>query len=180
MAATEPWRNPRPAPNVDEVRQRVPPGTMLLSALRAWWPALVWACLIFTMSTDSFSSDHTSRFIEPAIRWLMPWLNGDQLYLIHHIIRKCAHFVEYFIFFVLVFRGVRGARRGWQWSWALLAWFIAAAYSATDEFHQVFVPSRGASAWDSLLDSTAALVALGLLFVLYRLSVRPQSAEKRV
>jgi VanZ family protein len=176
MAGTEPWRNPRPAPNLDEVRQRVPPGEMLFSALRVWWPALLWAVFIFTMSTDSFSSDHTSRFIEPVLRWLMPSLTVHEIEVVHHIIRKCAHFVEYFIFFVLLFWGVRGTRRGWHWSWGLLAWLIAAVYSALDEFHQVFVPSRGASAWDSLLDSTAALVALGLLFLIYRMSMREHSA----
>jgi VanZ family protein len=45
---------------------------------------------------------------------------------------------------------------------------IAAVYSGLDEFHQVFVPSRGPSPWDSLLDSTGALVALLTLFFLYR------------
>jgi VanZ family protein len=45
---------------------------------------------------------------------------------------------------------------------------IAALYSALDEFHQTFVASRGPSAWDSLLDSTGALVALFTVFFLYR------------
>jgi len=34
-------------------------------------------------------------------------------------------------------------------------------YAGTDEFHQRFVPSRQASGWDVLLDSTGA--AMGLL-----------------
>jgi VanZ family protein len=47
-----------------------------------------------------------------------------------------------------------------------------------DEVHQIFVPSRGPSPWDSLLDSTGALVALFVLFLLYRrfLRVRPDES----
>lgn len=166
--ATEPWRNPRPAPNLDEVRYRVPPQSMILALLRAWWPALVWSSLIFFASTDSFSSDHTSRIIVPVIHWLFPTMSAGGIELLHHLVRKSAHFVEYFIFFMLVYRGIRGGRKGFHWSWAFIAWGIAAVYSLSDEFHQTFVESRGASILDSLLDSVAALVALFVLFFVYR------------
>ena len=56
------------------------------------------------------------------------------------------------------------------------AWFNAAAYSALDEIHQSFVASRTASALDSLLDSTGALVALVVLFLFYRLFLRSRPA----
>jgi VanZ family protein len=173
--STEPCRNAPPAPFLDEVRQRVSTRALSLTLLSAWWPALLWAAFIFVMSTDSFSSAHTSRFFEPLLRWLFPPLTAGQFEIIHHIIRKSAHFVEYFIFFLLLYRGVRitgGARAGWHWSWALWAWLIAAGYSALDEVHQIFVPSRGPSAWDSLLDSTGALIALLVVFCLYRRIVR--------
>ena len=187
MSTTEPWRNPRPAPNLDEVRQRVSPQSMLFALLQAWWPALLWAVFIFFMSTDTFSSPHTSRFFEPILHWLIPSLTDDQFDIIHHFIRKSAHFTEYFIFFLLLYRAVRSTRpwrshswlrsstqpspRPWQWSSALVAWLIAATYSALDELHQIFVPSRGPSPWDSLLDSTGALIALLILFILYRRSL---------
>ena len=54
---------------------------------------------------------------------------------------------------------------------------IAAGYSALDEIHQSFVASRGASAWDSLLDSVSALVAVVVVYLFYRLR-RP--AESRI
>lgn len=176
MSTTEPWRNPRSAPDLDEVRHRVPPKHMISGWLRAWWPALLWATIIFLASTDSFSSENTSRFIEPLLCWLFPTTPHDTLDYIHRLIRKAAHFVEYFILFVCIYRGFRRSRPGWRWSWALAAWFIAAVYSALDEFHQTFVASRGPSAWDSLLDSTGALVALLTLFLLYRRFQRPRAS----
>ena len=158
----QPWRNPRPAPELNELRERVP---LIPAWLRAWWPAIVWAGCIFTLSTDPFSSDNTSRIIVPIIHWLFRSLTPDQLDVIHHFIRKTAHFSEYFVFYVLLFRGVRGARVGWRWTWALAALSIAAGYSALDEIHQAFVTSRTASPWDSLLDSIGAFVATIVLFL---------------
>ena len=155
------------------------PGTAGRSFLRAWWPALVWAGLIFMMSTDSFSSAHTGTIIERALLWVFPAWSAERLDSAHHVIRKCAHFGEYFIFFLLLYRGIRnyrGTNGGWHWSWAVSAWLIAAGYSVLDEVHQIFVPSRGPSAWDSMLDSTGALIALIVLFFLYRRFLRRPNA----
>jgi VanZ family protein len=130
-----------------------------MSRLRFWLPALAWAGLIFTLSTDAFSGAHTSRIIIPLLHWLLPRASESTLELAHAVIRKCGHFVEYFILGLLVFRAVRGPERGWKLRWAAIALAIAAAYSASDEFHQSFVPSRGPSAWDSLLDTASAALA---------------------
>jgi VanZ family protein len=128
--------------------------------IRAWWPALLWAGLITFASTDTFSSVNTGFVLELVVRWFDPTISSRHLDAIHLFVRKSAHFAEYFIFYVLVYRGIRGRRSGWRWSWGWCAWVIAAAYSVLDEFHQSFVASRTPSAWDSLLDSAGALAAL--------------------
>lgn len=143
------------------------------SFLRAWWPALLWAAVIFSLSTDTFSAEHTATVFWPILHWLIPNLTDDRFKIIHQLIRKSAHFTEYFIFCVLLYRGVRGQRSGWRWLWGLSAWFAAAIYSALDEIHQAFVASRTASPYDSLLDSIGALVALFVLYLYFRLR-RPQ------
>jgi VanZ family protein len=86
--------------------------------------------------------------------------------MLHEFIRKASHFCEYFIFGVLLFRAVRAPNEGWQWRWAFLAILLAAFYASSDEIHQIFVPSRGASAWDALLDSFGATVAQLVLWVM--------------
>jgi VanZ family protein len=164
----QPWRNPRPAPQLDEIRHRVPVKYFLPQFSRSWWPALLWACIIFSLSTDSFSPEHTASILFPFFHWMMPTLTVDQFEPMHHVIRKSAHFVEYFIFCVLLFRGVRAGRPGWRWTWGLAALSIAAVYSALDEVHQAFVASRTASPWDSLLDSVGAFVATVALFLWFR------------
>ncbi len=164
----QPWRNPRPAPSLPEVQPRLA-SSLIPAWLRAWWPALLWASLIFFLSTDLFSQEHTSGIIEPLIRWLLPHLSHRQVVHIHHIIRKCAHFTEYFIFCVLLFRAIRGARIGWRWTWGITALIIAASYACLDEIHQAFIASRTATPWDSLLDSIGAFFAYLALFTWFHL-----------
>ncbi len=168
MPGSEPWRNPRPAPALEEIRARVPAKSMIPGWLRAWWPAVVWGCLIFAASTDSFSAAHTGSILGTILHWFHRDLTEDQFDFIHHVIRKTAHFTEYFVFYLLLFRAFRGDRHGWKLSWASAALFVAAAYSALDEIHQSFVASRTASVWDSLLDSTGAFAALIIVFLFYR------------
>jgi VanZ family protein len=127
--------------------------------LRPWILPVLWAALIFTASTNLFSSTNTSRVILPLLHWLLPRAPQSTLESIHGLIRKCGHITEYFIFGVLLVQAVRGPRRGWQLRWALIALLIAAGYSGLDEWHQSFVPSRTASPWDSLLDTSAAATA---------------------
>ena len=136
--------------------------------VRVWWPALLWAAVIFIMSTDQFSAQHTSRIIEPIIRWFKPDLTAHQFLVIHHYIRKTAHFTEYFVFCLLLYRAIRGVRTGWRWVWGLSALFIACGYSALDEIHQAFVASRQASPYDSLLDSIGAFSAMLCLWLWFR------------
>jgi VanZ family protein len=162
-----PWRNPRPAPQLAEIQSRLGP-SRAWDWLKAWWPAIAWACVIFSMSTDTFSAEHTASVFEPILRWLMPTLTKVQFHSIHYFIRKSAHFSEYFVFCLLLYRGVRGERKGWRWSWGLAALSCAAGYSILDEIHQAFVASRTASAYDSLLDSAGAFVAFATLWLWFR------------
>jgi VanZ family protein len=141
---------------------------MIPGWIRAWWPALIWSCVIFTASTDTFSSEHTATVLSTVLHWLIPHLSEEVFEIIHYTLRKGAHFAEYFIFYVFLFRGFRGERRGWRLSWAASALFVAAAYSALDEIHQSFVASRTASVWDSLLDSTGGFAALVVVFLFFR------------
>ena len=167
MPDFQPWRNPRPAPHLPEIQARLRP-PRVPAWLRAWWPALLWAGFIFSMSTDTFSAEHTGSVLEPILRWMVRSLTESQFSAIHYFIRKSAHFTEYFVFCLLLYRGVRGDRKGWRWTWGVAALLFAAGYSVLDEIHQAFVASRTASAYDSLLDSIGAFAALGTLWMWFR------------
>ena len=126
--------------------------------------------LIFTGSTDSFSSGHTSRLIAPLLRWLFPGLALPTIDLVVFLVRKAAHLSEYAVLAVLWWRALqrpaRAASRGWSWRAAGLAVLVSALWAATDEIHQFFTTTRSASAWDVLLDTTGAGLGLLLLWAL--------------
>ena len=140
--------------------------------LAPWLPAIVWAILISWASTDLFSASHTSKYIIPALHWLFPRASAETLERLHSLIRKSVHLTEYFVFSFLLLRAIRGNHRGWRMHWAIVALTIAAGYSALDEFHQSFVPSRTASPWDSLLDTSGAAIAQVLLWLWFRVRTR--------
>jgi VanZ family protein len=135
--------------------------------LKTWWPALAWALVISGFSTGVFTAEHTSRIIIPILQWLLPHASVHTLNRLHHIIRKCAHFTEYFILSLLILRGIRAGRPGSRFAWALAAIAIVACYASLDELHQHFVPGRTAAVGDVLIDTTggiaAQLVAAGLM-----------------
>jgi VanZ family protein len=176
VADSQPWRNPRPAPRLSEIQSRLP-SPRAGAWLKVWWPAIAWACLIFSMSTETFSIEHTASVFEPLLRWLIPWLTEHQVRSIHYFIRKSAHFSEYFVFCLLLYRGVSGGRKGWRWSWGFAALFCAAGYSVMDEIHQAFVATRSASAYDSLLDSVGAFAAFAVLWLWFRFRRQPVTVQ---
>jgi VanZ family protein len=125
-------------------------------------PLLVWLGVIFIDSTDLMSAQHTSRFIVPFLRWLNPNISLDTLVSIHFIIRKCAHVVEYAIFALLLLRSaICMTNAKWLTSILLVSvWTICLFVAATDELHQTFVRSRGASVRDIIIDSAGAILGL--------------------
>jgi len=150
---------------------------LLAARAKNWLPAIAWACVISVLSTDVFSSQHTSRFIIPILHWIFPHAGAETLALMHAIIRKSAHFTEYFLFSMLLLRALRGEDRGWKMRWAIWAVVIAAGYAGLDEFHQSFVPSRTASPWDALLDTVGASAAQIFLWIWHVSRMRATSAQ---
>jgi VanZ family protein len=108
----------------------VPLGTRL----KLWLPAVAWAGVISILSTEVFSSDHTSRFIVPVLHWLFPAASADTLEFLHMLVRKSAHLTEYFILSFLLMRALRGGERGWSLRWAIWAVAIAAGYARRMSF----------------------------------------------
>jgi len=135
--------------------------------LRYWLPAVLWASLIFSASTGAMSARNTSRFIGPFLHWLVPDISDEAVRAVQIVVRKTAHAVEYGLLSYLLWRVLRKPKkdddRPWTWGPALGALALAFLYAVTDEFHQSFVPSRGASPGDVMLDTVGA--ALGLVVV---------------
>ena len=129
-------------------------------------------CLIYTASDDRASMQHSSRIIEPILRWLFPHLADATVREVVFLVRKCAHLTEYAVLALFIWRAIRKPvrldSRPWKWREALNVLGWVALYAATDEFHQLFVPSRQASVWDVLIDTSGAALGLLAVWVFYR------------
>ncbi|HJZ82663.1 MAG TPA: VanZ family protein [Pyrinomonadaceae bacterium] len=132
-------------------------------------PLVVWAALIFIGSGNLLSGSHTSAFLIGPLRWLFPRASEETLAFIHLLVRKAGHLTEYAILAALAARAFRTSSRALlrrRWFWAAL--ILAAIYALSDEFHQSFVPSRGASIFDSLIDSVGGLIGLTIFWWRHR------------
>ena len=135
------------------------------SAARFWLPPIVWIAVIFVASTDYFSSANTAVWLAATLEAIIHHpLPPSQFEAIHFILRKAGHLTEYAILGALLFRAFRGERSGWSGRWSLAAVVLAALIGASDEWHQSFVASRTASAWDALIDTIGAAIAQVLFF----------------
>src|SRR3954470_23861018 len=126
-----------------------------------WVPVIGWMLLIFAGSTDALSAEHTSRFLVPFLHWLSPNISFETIAAIHFTFRKIGHFTEYALLAALTWRALRGTFTALPLGVVnLAAFFAAAAFAASDEFHQSFVPTRTSSAHDVMVDCFGALFAV--------------------
>ena len=107
---------------------------MLATRLSLWAPVVVWAGLIFALSS-------------------VPGLTTG-LGLWDLVLRKLAHLLEYAVLGALLFRALGREP---------LAVALGAAYAVTDEVHQAFVPGREAAPVDWLIDTVGVVAGVILL-----------------
>ncbi len=143
-------------------RSGSPPGL-----LSRWLPVVAWALVIWVFSGDAFSGDQTRALLLPMLRAVFPNLPPDRLLDLHDLLRKLAHPTEYGALALLLFRALEDPARA-ATTTALTTLAACATYAALDELHQAWVPSRGGSTWDALLDSVGAACALALRAFLVR------------
>ncbi len=136
-----------------------------------WLPSAIWLAVIALESTNLGSAEHTGRILYPLLHYLFG-MSPQRFEIVHMVLRKTGHFIGYATLSILLFRSWRGTfpRLSTRWclQWATLAFVCTALVASLDEFHQSFLPSRTGTFRDVVLDSTAALVAQIVIFVILR------------
>jgi VanZ family protein len=113
-----------------------------LSILPRWFPALFFMIVIFIFSSQP--SDDLPNFAS-----------------LDHVVKKTGHAIGYGLLALSYLHFFNyDKKRYW------LAWLLAILFSATDEFHQSFVPGRHPSLIDVLVfDNLGAAAGLWLHFM---------------
>ena len=157
------------------------------STWRYWLAPFIWIVLNFIASSDLLSSGHTAVMLTYVLNLLH--VHVQDIALLNHVLRKLGHFTAYAILGGLFFRAWRvtlpAGRQLWRtdprtgnpvgvlreklWTlrWSALAVASAALAAALDEFHQSFVPTRGSSVRDVLLDTAGAIFLQLILMVMW-------------
>ncbi len=132
--------------------------------------AVAWAGLIFYLSTSTFGGSFTASLLAQILRFLHVSVSRPTFDTLHFLTRKTAHLTEYAILAILLY-GSREDERPFDWRLrrAVACVAIAGSYSLTDEFHQLFVPGRGASLVDCGIDTVGG--SLGVLVFFLRQSL---------
>ncbi|MEG1483704.1 VanZ family protein [Clostridium sp.] len=130
----------------------------------SWTSLLVWMAVIFFMSHQSGDvSSNQSDLVMRVFEFLGIKLDSYFGDLATLIIRKTAHFSEYLILFLLLYRVIslyidkKSAK-----IYTLLGVFL---YAGSDEIHQYFVPGRAMAFKDVMIDTFGGLVAMSLTWI---------------
>ena len=131
--------------------------------------AVLWMIVICSFSAKvSEDSEEMSRSVgmligKAVIKEYKEWPGKRQAAFaakIDYPVRKAAHASEYAILGILLTGAILDIRKPWKRQ--LPACFlIGAAYAASDEFHQLFVPGRSGQIRDVMIDSAG--VAAGII-----------------
>lgn len=127
-----------------------------------WLLVVAWMAIIFIFSNDPASvSDAKSGFVIDLFNAFGVDLSSRFGELANFIVRKAAHFTEYFILFMLLYNALAENN---SWKKAVFISLIAVfLYSCSDEFHQTFIKGREGRFRDVLIDTTGG--AFGALLV---------------
>jgi len=112
-----------------------------MKKIKYWLPAVIWASLIYYMSSRSS-------------------IQTVDVYWQDFLIKKIAHFTEYFIFTVLVYRALSNTTNFSKKKSLVLSFVITVIYAALDEFHQSFIPGREPKIRDVVIDSIGSISAI--------------------
>src|SRR5262249_2961672 len=142
-----------------------------LSHRRLWryGPVVVWAALIFIGSTDILSGSNTNPFLKPLLVSVFPHASESTLAFLIFAVRKAGHLTEYAFLALLAARAIHSSsRRFLSLHWFAGSILFVALYASSDEFHQSFVPTRGASIYDVLIDTVGGMIGLLIFWVWQR------------
>ena len=121
-----------------------------------WLLLLLWLAVIFIMSQEpGDKSSSQSDFVVKLISFIGIEVKDSFKEIATLIIRKSAHFTEYLILFMLVYRVIILYMNKTQAK--IVAVLFVFGYAGSDEFHQYFIQGREAAFRDVMIDTCGGI-----------------------
>ena len=132
------------------------------------------AVMIFIFVQSAFPDDLSGRESGFFVSLLGLFLKLDK-HTLTLIVRKTAHFTEFFALGLSLVPAVRDVgRQQTLRRTAILSWLIGTLYAVSDEIHQIFVAGRSCELSDVLIDSAGVLC--GVVIITWIISRRLKGA----
>ena len=147
---------------------------------------VIWAAVIFAMSAQPAkeSSQLSGGIVKKVISAVcsdFENLSAERQTRITStvtlIVRKTAHFLEYFILGLLAFVTANTFRRYKFFVRTLSAADFCMLYAVSDEIHQYFVPGRACRFGDICIDTAGSILAIVLLAWIVIIKKKRKSGE---
>lgn len=126
--------------------------------------SVFWIAVIFSFSLQS--GDESGKLSSGIVAWFVGLFFPEDfahIELVHFLVRKAAHFTEYFILGVLLSLTVREAK----WKRILLApWLMGTCVACCDETIQLFSDGRAGQITDVMIDSSGVFTGCVILMLL--------------
>ena len=135
-----------------------------------WIMLLFWIGLIFYMSNQPGDvSSKQSGLVLKLFQVIGIDLNKELGELATFVVRKAAHFTEYFILYLLAVNVMKyyfDIKRA-----ILYAFIFSIFYACTDEIHQYFIPGRAMAFKDVLIDFSGAFIGVLIVSLIVKLNI---------
>ena len=114
---------------------------------------VLWMIFIFIMSSmnETISSNQSGFFVS----LIANLFNIKNIEILTTIVRKMAHFTEYFILGILVINSLDISNKRYLYSF-----IIGFIYAISDEIHQLFITGRSGKIFDVLIDSLGIIMSI--------------------
>ncbi|MBP9815737.1 VanZ family protein [Candidatus Woesebacteria bacterium] len=121
-----------------------------------WAPPLIWMGIIFYLSSK-------------------PQFTATGEILEDFLIFKTLHMAEYGLLALLLFNALYNTVTQNFYNAIRLSWVFSVLYGASDELHQIFIPTRGGTPRDVFIDALGITL---VLYIIYHTRQRPASKKR--
>lgn len=137
-----------------------------LKKIISWSLVFIWLCIIFGFSSQDGgeSGSLSGKIVEFILKTFNIDYSENTFNTFQFIVRKLAHGTEYCILGILIFNAFYNTLTSIK-KVTIISFIFCAAYAATDEVHQLFIPDRVGSIKDCIIDSTGSLVGIILCII---------------
>lgn len=136
--------------------------------LRRWLPVGLWAGFVLYASTSVGSGNATADFLRPILVWIYPDFALASIPEINFFTRKTAHVVQFAVYAILLWRGLRLSPPLAVGTRIVVAWVLgsSAFLAVLSEGIQLFSAMRTAQLTDVGLDLAGSVLGTGLVLAI--------------